>query len=73
MTSRIITGSARGDGASMTTAELIAKLRSDDPDGLREVAIWDADEELMKTVKQVELSEDRVVVEVAVVAHHAPA
>ena len=50
----------------MTTAELIAKLKGDDPDGVREVVIWDTDEELIKGVKQVELSDDRVVVEVAV-------
>jgi hypothetical protein len=54
----------------MTTAELIAKLESDDPDGVREVVIWDRDEELVKGVKQVELSDDRVVVEVAVGSHH---
>ena len=50
----------------MTTAELIAKLKSDDPDGVREVVIWDTDEELIKGVARVELSDDRVVVEVAV-------
>ena len=54
---------------SMTTAELIAKLKSDDPDGVREVVIWDTDEELIKGVKRVELSDDRVVVEVAVELH----
>jgi hypothetical protein len=52
--------------SSMTTAELIAKLKSDDPDGVREVVIWDTDEELIKGVARVELSDDRVVVEVAV-------
>lgn len=57
----------------MTTADLIAKLRSDDPDGVREVVIWDTDEELIKGVKQVELSDDRVVVEVAVELHHRAA
>ena len=68
MTQRIITG---GDAAGfMTTAELIAKLKGDDPHGVREVVIWDADEELIKGVKQVELSDDRVVVEVAVELHH---
>ena len=50
----------------MTTAQLIAKLKSDDPDGVREVVIWDTEEELIKGVKQVELSDDRVVVEVVV-------
>jgi hypothetical protein len=50
----------------MTTGELIAKLKSDDPDGVREVVIWDTDEELTKGVVRVELSDDRVVVEVAV-------
>jgi hypothetical protein len=54
----------------MTTAELIAKLTSDDPDGVREVVIWDTDAELIKSVKRVELSNDRVVVEVAVDSHH---
>jgi hypothetical protein len=59
---------------SMTTAELIAKLKSDDPDGVREVVIWDTDEELIKGVARVELSDDRVVVEVAVeLSHYAPA
>lgn len=43
-----------------------AKLKSDDPDGVREVVIWDTDEELTKGVARVELSDDRVVVEVAV-------
>jgi hypothetical protein len=58
----------------MTTAELIAKLTSDDPDGVREVVIWDTDQELIKSVQRVELSDDRVVVEVAVDLHHdAPA
>ena len=58
----------------MTTAELIAKLKSDDPDGVRDVVIWDTDEELIKGVKRVELSDDRVVVEVAVELHqHAAA
>jgi hypothetical protein len=46
----------------MTTAELIAKLNRDDPHGVREVVIWDNDEELIKGVEQVELSDDRVVV-----------
>jgi hypothetical protein len=54
----------------MTTAQLIAKLKSDDPGGVREVVIWDVDEELIKGVKQVELSDDRVVVEVVVRSHH---
>lgn len=54
----------------MTTAELIAKLKSDDPDGVREVVIWDTDEELIKGVERVELSDDRVVVEVAVESSH---
>jgi hypothetical protein len=59
---------------SMTTAELIAKLKSDDPQGGREVVIWDTDEELIKGVERVELSDDRVVVEVAVeLSHYAPA
>jgi hypothetical protein len=58
----------------MTTAELIAKLKSDDPQGGREVVIWDTDEELIKGVERVELSDDRVVVEVAVeLSHYAPA
>jgi hypothetical protein len=54
----------------MTTAELIAKLKNDDPAGVREVVIWDTDEELIKVVQRVELSDDRVVVEVAVESHH---
>lgn len=49
----------------MTTAELIAKLKSDDPHGVREVVIWDSDEERMMGVEWVELSDDRVVVHVA--------
>ena len=58
----------------MTTAELIAKLKSDDPQGGREVVIWDTDEELIKGVERVELSDDRVVVEVAVeLSHYASA
>lgn len=69
MSPQIITG----DSGFMTTADLIAKLRSDDPDGVREVVIWDTDEELIKGVKQVELSDDRVVVEVAVELHHRAA
>src|ERR1017187_6839704 len=74
MTRRIITGSVGEARVSMTTAELIAKLKSDDPDGVREVVIWDTDEELVKGVKRVELSDDRVVVEVAVELHqHASA
>jgi hypothetical protein len=74
MTPRNISGSVGGAGGSMTTAELIAKLKSDDPDGEREVVIWDRDEEVIKGVRQVELSDDRVVVEVTVeLRHHAPA
>ena len=74
MTPRIITGSIGEAGGFMTTAELIAKLKSDDPDGVREVVIWDADKELIKAVKRVELTDDRVVVEVAVQLHQqAPA
>jgi hypothetical protein len=58
----------------MTTAELIAKLKSDDPEGVREVVIWDSDEELIKSVERVALSDDRVVVAVAVeLSHSAPA
>jgi len=58
----------------MTTAELIAKLKSDEPQGGREVVIWDTDEELIKGVERVELSDDRVVVEVAVeLSHYASA
>jgi hypothetical protein len=58
----------------MTTAELIAKLKSDDPEGVREVVIWDSDEELIKSVERVALSDDRVVVAVAVeLSHYAPA
>ena len=58
----------------LTTAELIAKLQSDDPHGDREVVIWDTDQEVLKGVERVELSDDRVVVEVAVESsHYAPA
>jgi hypothetical protein len=49
----------------MTTAELIAKLKSDDPDGVRMVVIWDSDEESIKGVERVELKDDRVVVDVS--------
>jgi hypothetical protein len=49
----------------MTTAELIAKLKSDDPDGAREVVIWDSDEELTKSVERVALKDDRVVIDVS--------
>ena len=49
----------------MTTAELIAKLKSDDPDGVREVVIWDSDGELIKDVARVALKDDRVVVTVS--------
>ena len=74
MTSQNMTGSVGEAGGSMTTAELIAKLASDDPDGALEVVIWDRDEEVIKGVRQVELSDDRVVVEVTVeLRHHAPA
>jgi hypothetical protein len=74
MTSQNMTGSVGEAGGSITTAELIAKLASDDPDGAREVVIWDRDEEVIKGVRQVELSDDRVVVEVTVeLRHHAPA
>jgi hypothetical protein len=55
----------------MTTAELTAKLNRDDPHGVREVVIWDNDEELTKGVERVELSDDRVVVEVAVALSRA--
>jgi hypothetical protein len=46
----------------MTTAELIAKLKSDDPHGVREVVIWESDEELTRGVERVALRDDRVVV-----------
>ena len=46
----------------MTTAELIAKLLSDDPHGVREVVIWESDEELTRGVERVALRDDRVVV-----------
>ena len=49
----------------MTTAELIAKLKSDDPEGAREVVIWDSDEELIKGVERVALKDDRVVINVS--------
>jgi hypothetical protein len=54
-----------GTEAPMTTAELIAKLKSEDPDGLREVMIWDSDEEVIKRVERVALKDDRVVVDVS--------
>ena len=54
-----------GTQAPMTTAELIAKLKSDDPDGAREVVIWDSDEELIKGVERVALKDDRVVINVS--------
>jgi DNA-binding protein len=57
----------------MTTAELIALLKSEDPHGVREVVIWDRGEELIRAVERVELSDDRVVVEVSVeLPHLAP-
>jgi hypothetical protein len=46
----------------MTTAELIAKLQSDDPRGVREVVIWESDEELTRGVERVALRDERVVV-----------
>src|SRR5439155_14619882 len=46
----------------MTTAELIAKLKSDDPHRLPEVVIWESDEELTRGVERVALRDDRVVV-----------
>jgi hypothetical protein len=49
----------------MTTAELIAKLESDDPEGEREVVIWDSDEERITGVERVALKDDRVVVDVS--------
>ena len=49
----------------MTTRELIAKLRNDDPEGVREVVIWDGDEEQIKHVERVALKDDRVVVDVS--------
>ena len=54
-----------GTQTPMTTAQLIAKLKSDDPDGAREVVIWDSDEELIKGVERVALKDDRVVVNVS--------
>src|ERR1700682_592363 len=51
--------------APMTTGELIAKLRSNDPEGVREVVIWDGDEEQIKRVERVALKDDRVVVDVS--------
>ena len=54
-----------GTQAPMTTAELIAKLKSDDPEGAREVVIWDSDEELIKGVERVALKDDRVVINVS--------
>jgi hypothetical protein len=70
MTPQNTTGSVGDAAGPMTTAELIAKLKSDDPDGAREVVIWDRDEEVIKGVRQVELSDDRVVVEVTVESRH---
>jgi hypothetical protein len=49
----------------MTTAELIAKLKSADPDGVRKVVIWDSDGELAKGVERLALKDDRVVVDVS--------
>ena len=54
-----------GTQTPMTTAQLIAKLKSDDPDGAREVVIWDSDEELIKGVERVALKDDRVVINVS--------
>jgi len=49
----------------MTTAELIAKLSSEDPHGVREVVVWDSDEELAKGVEQVVLRDEHVVIRIA--------
>jgi hypothetical protein len=50
---------------SMTTAELIAMLRSEDPRGSREMVIWDVDQELVRGVEQVVLRDDRIFVRVS--------
>jgi hypothetical protein len=52
----------------MTTAELIAKLKSDDPHGTREVIVWDSDQELAKGVERVALRDEHVVIRIS---HHA--
>jgi hypothetical protein len=43
---------------------LIAKLQSDDPHGVREVVIWDADTEVAKGIDRVALQDDDVVLRV---------
>jgi hypothetical protein len=49
----------------MTTAELIAMFRSEDPHGSREIVIWDVDQELVRGVEQVVLRDDRIFVRVS--------
>jgi hypothetical protein len=49
----------------VTTAELIAKLQSDDPHGVHEVIVWDGDGEVAKGIERVALREDHVVVRVS--------
>jgi len=49
----------------MTTAELIAMLRSEDPRGSREMVIWDVDEEIVRGVERVVLRDDRIFVRVS--------
>ncbi len=55
----------------MTTAELIARLQSDDPHGEREVVVWESDQELTRGVERVTMRDDRVVVVASRTAHHA--
>lgn len=49
----------------MTTAELIAMFRSEDPRGSREVVIWDLDEELVRGVESVVMRNDKIFVRVS--------
>jgi hypothetical protein len=56
----------------MTTAELIAKLASDDPHGGREVWIWDGEDEATKGVVDVSLRDDHVLISVSHEAVPAP-
>ena len=56
----------------MTTAELIAKLQSDDPHGDRDVVVWDADDEVAMGVAGVTLRDDHVLVRVSHDALPAP-
>jgi len=56
----------------VTTAELIAKLQSDDPHGVRDILIWDSEDESTKGVAQVSLRDDHVLIRVSHAALASP-